>query len=79
MKCRGQVNKYKYLSCIKGYSNKLYEELKKWFKNTFKFSNNDVNKLVLLLRKSVYPYETMDEWEKLDETSLSKKEYFIAP
>ena len=40
----------------------------------FKSSNNDINKLVLLLRESVYPYETMEECEKLDETSLSKKE-----
>ena len=35
--------KYKCLSCIKDYSNKVDEELKKWFKNTFKFSNNDIN------------------------------------
>ena len=48
--------KYKYLSRNKGYSNKIDKELKKGFKNTFKFSNNDVNKLILTLRKSVYPY-----------------------
>ena len=35
--------KYKGLSCNKYYSNKLDEELKKKFKNTFKFSNNDIN------------------------------------
>ena len=35
--------KYKCLSCNKYYSNKLDEELKKKFKNTFKFSNNDIN------------------------------------
>ena len=28
----------------------------------------------MLLRKSVYPYEYMDEWEKLYETSLREKE-----
>ena len=48
--------KYKCLSCNKDYSNKIDEELKKGFKNTFKFSNNAVNKLILTLRKSVYPY-----------------------
>ena len=28
----------------------------------------------MLLRKSVYPYEYMDEWEKFNETTLSEKE-----
>ena len=28
----------------------------------------------MLLRKSVYPYENMDDWEKLNETSLPEKE-----
>ena len=45
--------KHKYLSCNKNYSNKLHEELPKRFKNTFKFSNNDINELVLLLAKGV--------------------------
>ena len=56
--------KCKYLSCNKDYSNKLDEKLKKRFENTFKFSNNDINKFILLLlylRKGVYPYEYMDE------------------
>ena len=35
--------KYKCLSYDKDYSNKLDEELKKSFKNTFKFSSNDIN------------------------------------
>ena len=28
----------------------------------------------MLLRKGVYPYENMDDWEKLNETSLPEKE-----
>ena len=67
--------KYKCLSCNK-YSNKIHQELKKRFKNTFKFSNNDINKFILLLRKGVYPHEYMDEWEKLNETTLPEKEEF---
>ena len=51
--------------------------LKKCFKNTFKFSNNDINKFILLLGKCVYPYEYMDEWEKDNETSLPKKKIFM--
>ena len=41
--------KYKWLSWNKDYPNKLYEE----FKNTFKFSINDINKFILLLRKGI--------------------------
>ena len=54
--------KYKCLSYNKDYSNKVDEELKKRLKNTFNFSNNDINKFILLLRKCVYPYEYMDDW-----------------
>ena len=54
---KGSLTKYKCYSCKKSYSNKFDEELKKRFKNTFKFSNNNINKFILLLRKGVYPYE----------------------
>ena len=30
----------------------------------------------MLLRKGVYRYEDMDNWEKLDETTLPSKENF---
>ena len=68
--------KYKYLSWNKDYSNKLDEKLNKQFKNTFKFSDNDINKFILLLRKGVYPYEYMDNWENFNETTLPEKEEF---
>ena len=67
---------YKCLSCNKCYSKKLNEELKRKFKNTFKFSNNDINKSILLLKKGVYPFEYMDYWEKFNKTTLSEKEGF---
>ena len=53
--------KHTSLSCKKNYSKKIDQELKKRFKNTFKFSNNDINKFILLLRKGVHPYEYRDE------------------
>ena len=65
--------KYKCLSYNKDYLEKLEEKFKKWFKNIFKFSNNDINKFVLLLRKSVYPYENTNESKKFDETALPKR------
>ena len=30
----------------------------------------------MLLRKSVYPYEYMDDWENFNETSLPEKEEY---
>ena len=33
---------------------------------------------ILLLRKGVYPYEYMDNWERFDETSLPDKESFYS-
>ena len=38
--------KYKCLSCNRAYLNKIGEELKKIFKNTLKFSNNNINKFI---------------------------------
>ena len=70
--------KYKRPSCNKNYSNNLDEELKKLFRNIFKFSNYDINKFILLLRKAVYPHEYIDEWEKFPETSLPEKEDFYS-
>ena len=58
--------------------NKIDEELKKRFKNTFQFFNSVINKFILLLRNGVYPYEKINDWEKFNETTLSKKEEFYS-
>ena len=70
--------KYKYLSCNKNYSSKIDEELKKKFKNTFEFSNNYINKFILLRIKGVYPFEYMDDWESLMKQYYLRKKNFIA-
>ena len=70
--------KYKWLSCNKNYSNIIDKKLKNRFKNTYKFSNNGINKLISLLRGCVYPYEYMDAWENFNETTLPEKKNFIA-
>ena len=41
--------KYKCFSCNKNYSNKIDEKFTKWFRNPFKFSNNDGNILIIIL------------------------------
>ena len=40
---------YKCMCCNKNYQHKFDENLKKWFFNTYKFSNNDNNRFILLL------------------------------
>ena len=68
---------YKYLCCNKNYQQKFDEKLKERFFNTYKFSNHNNNKLILLLQKGIYPYEYMDDWEKLNETSFPDKKRLL--
>ena len=42
----------------------------------YQFCSGDLNKFVLVLRKGVYPYEYMDNWERFDETSSPDKKAF---
>ena len=53
------------------------EKIKR-FTNTYEFCNGDTNKFILLLRKGVYPYEYMGNWERFNETSLPDKKAFYS-
>ena len=56
---------------------KMFDKnFKKRFVNIYKFSNHEINKLVLLLRKAAYPYQYMYCGEKFNQASLSEKEGF---
>ena len=69
---------FRYFECKKNYKNDFDKELINRFSSTYKFCNGDTNKIILLLRKGVYPYEYMDSWERSDETSLPEKEAFYS-
>ena len=66
------------MCCNKSYQRKFDEKLKEWYFNTYKFSNHDNNKFILVLWKGFYPYECMDDWEKFNETLLPEKEDFYS-
>ena len=68
----------KCFNCDSYYKKKFNKDLIKKLKKTYSFCNSGLNKFILLLRKSVYPYEYMDSWEKFNETSLPSKEDFYS-
>ena len=70
--------KHKSLFCSKNYQKKFDKNLKKRFFNTYKFSNNYINKFIFLLRIGVYLYDYMDDWEKFSKTLLPEKKFFYS-
>ena len=58
---------YKCLNC-KAISYKPLQPLINNFSNTYRLPNNNNDKLLLLLRKGIYPYEYLDDWNKFNET-----------
>ena len=68
----------KCFNCEQYYRKKFNKELIKRFASTYEFCNKDLNKFILLLRKGVYPYEYMDNWERFNTTSLPSKEFFYS-
>ena len=74
---KNSLIKYKWISYNKYYSNKLDEKFKKW-KNTFMFSYNDINKLILLLKKLFTFMSTRMISKSLMKQHYLKKKDFIA-
>ena len=66
----------KCFNCKQNYEKDFNKELIKRSARTYEFCNKNLNKFILLLRKGVYPYEYMDNWERFNETLLSSKESF---
>ena len=67
------IHNNKCSNCKQLYKKKFNKELIKRLASTYSFCDNDLNKFILLLRKGVYPYEYMDNWERFNETSLPSK------
>ena len=67
------MSTFKCLCCNKNYHKQVEENLKKNFANINKFSNHDISKFIMFLRKSVYSYQCMNDWEKFNEASLPDK------
>ena len=60
------------------YQQKFDVKLEERFFNTYKPSNHDSNKVILLLSKGVCFYEYVDDWEKFNEASFPCKEGFYS-
>ena len=54
------------------------KKTKKNFRNAYNFCNKDITKFMFLLRKSVYPYEYMDDWDRFNEEKLPNKSDFYS-
>ena len=69
---------FKCFNCKRKSFEEYDEDLIKKFKNTYRFSNGDIDKFVLLLRKGVYPHEYMDDWDRFNEEKLRNKSDFYS-
>ena len=69
---------FKCIDCEKEYEKEFNKELLERFANTYKFCDNDLNKFIMLLRKGVYPYEYIDEWDKFNEKIIPSKKSFYS-
>ena len=76
-KCQEQFDKIQILILQERLFKQALWKMNK-FKNSFKFSNNDIKKFIFLLRKCLYPFDYMDDWEKFNETTLPEKEGFCS-
>ena len=64
--------------CKNRYSRKFNKNFKKKFKRTYEFCNQNIDKFMFLLRKGVYPYEYMDDWNRFDEEKIPNKSDFYS-
>ena len=56
----------KCFNCKQYYEKRFNKELIERFAGTHEFCDKNLNKFILLLRKGVYPYEYIDNWERFN-------------
>ena len=56
----------------------LVNNLKRGGNDFFGFEDYSENQYKLLIRKGIYPYKCMDDWDKFEETKLPPKEAFYS-
>ena len=78
MRTKNEKLIFKCFNFKENYEKDFNKELIKRFANTYEFCNKNLNKFILFLRKGVYSYEYMDNWERFDEISLPNKESFYS-
>ena len=66
------------LKCNKNYNKEFNENLINRFANTYEFCNGEINKVTLLLRRGVYPYEYVNLGKNLMKHHCLIKKIFIA-
>ena len=69
---------FRFLKCKKNHKIDFDNELINKFSSVYDFCKGYIDKFILLLRKSVYPYEYMDSWNRFSEISLPDKKNFYS-
>ena len=69
---------FRCFDCKNNYEKEINKELVERFSNTYEFCDKDLKKIVMLLRKGVYPYEYMGRLDKFNEKIIPSKESFYS-
>ena len=78
MMAKDDILIFRCFKCKKNYEIDFDKELINKFSSVYDFCKDDINKFVLMLRKSVYHYEYIDSCNRFNETSLPDKKDFYS-